>query len=402
MLIVQKRIATSVILNSIPLATNPNGALLLTWLVDQSNLPGRYGLLANRFAAHMAHLCTHKLASLTVLRIISQNSEPSASLALTAAIFESAQDTTLFEVLQDANNGPNVISKILAVSSVTTMTKDIMYEAVKRVLPMIKASVTPPYRSLLEMVGLPVPAAPVNGHMGYRAPSRGSWSGSPGPSYSAAFAGQPGQAAYPAYGQPPYYAMPNLNGFGLGGAMGYGGLGAQGAAALSPLLMPHNLPLGASSRGPDRRDSSSSLGGGGRGRGQMGLGRMHPAPPTQMMSPASDPFNPFASPSIDFPYHPGLMAAAAASLPSPHLHAHAHAGQGMGFGRGGGGGGAGRQSSLSQMLGAGAGAGAAAGGHVQGAYQQIPSVGAGLGIMPVDGADERSGGENTGGGGGGY
>lgn len=64
----QKRISTGIILNSIPLATNPNGALLLTWLVDQSNLPGRYGLLANRFAPHIAHLCTHKLASLTVLR----------------------------------------------------------------------------------------------------------------------------------------------------------------------------------------------------------------------------------------------------------------------------------------------------------------------------------------------
>lgn len=66
--VAQKRIATSIILNAIPLSTNPNGALLLTWLVDQSGLPGRYGLLANRFAPHIGHLCTHKLASLTVLR----------------------------------------------------------------------------------------------------------------------------------------------------------------------------------------------------------------------------------------------------------------------------------------------------------------------------------------------
>jgi protein JSN1 len=64
----KKRISTGIILNSIPLATNPNGALLLTWLVEQSSLNGRYALLANRFAPHIAHLCTHKLASLTVLR----------------------------------------------------------------------------------------------------------------------------------------------------------------------------------------------------------------------------------------------------------------------------------------------------------------------------------------------
>ena len=32
----QRRIATAIILNSIPLATNPNSALLLTWLLDAS------------------------------------------------------------------------------------------------------------------------------------------------------------------------------------------------------------------------------------------------------------------------------------------------------------------------------------------------------------------------------
>jgi protein JSN1 len=64
----KKRISTGIILNAIPLATNPNGALLLTWLVEQSQLVGRYALLANRFSPHIAHLCTHKLASLTVLR----------------------------------------------------------------------------------------------------------------------------------------------------------------------------------------------------------------------------------------------------------------------------------------------------------------------------------------------
>jgi protein JSN1 len=64
----QKRIATAIVLHSIPLATNPNGALLLTWLVDASNLPGRYSLLAPRFAPYLSHLATHKLASLTILR----------------------------------------------------------------------------------------------------------------------------------------------------------------------------------------------------------------------------------------------------------------------------------------------------------------------------------------------
>jgi len=96
----QKRVAVAVVLNSIPLATSPNGALLVTWLVvsflslfvgerkislirlpfsfasqDTSSLPGRFRLLAPRFAPHLAHLCTHKLASTAVLRIINQRSD---------------------------------------------------------------------------------------------------------------------------------------------------------------------------------------------------------------------------------------------------------------------------------------------------------------------------------------
>ena len=76
----QRKIATAIVLNSIPLATNPNGALLLTWLLDTSNFPSRYTLLAPRFTPHLSHLCTHKLASLTVLRIVNQKVEPDASI----------------------------------------------------------------------------------------------------------------------------------------------------------------------------------------------------------------------------------------------------------------------------------------------------------------------------------
>ncbi|OAV86698.1 hypothetical protein PTTG_29768 [Puccinia triticina 1-1 BBBD Race 1] len=80
-----KRVAIAVILNSIPLATNPNATLLLTWLLDSWGLPGRHWLLAPRL--HLAHLCTHILASVTVLRIINQTFDPAASTILLDAIF---------------------------------------------------------------------------------------------------------------------------------------------------------------------------------------------------------------------------------------------------------------------------------------------------------------------------
>ena len=74
----QKRIASAIILNALPLATNANGAILLTWLLETSELPGRYRLLAPRLAPHLNHLCTHKLASSTLIRVVNQSTDPAA------------------------------------------------------------------------------------------------------------------------------------------------------------------------------------------------------------------------------------------------------------------------------------------------------------------------------------
>lgn len=255
----KKRIATSIILNSIPLATNPNGALLLTWLVEQTNLIGRYGLLANRFAPHVAHLCTHKLASLTVLRIINQTTEPAAASNLLNTIFHSPSDQILTEILSDASNGSQVIGKILAVQSITAEEKPALLEAVRRVLPNIKAASTPPYRRLLEEVGLPVPAGSHNYARGQ--PAAAQWQ----------------QSFQMGYGQMPNPGFPQ----------------PLGSAGMAPLLIPQNS---------QPRNAAQA---------QQARGRLSPV--NHMLSPASDPFNPvsftadtanpqFASPSIDIPY----------------------------------------------------------------------------------------------------
>jgi len=240
----KKRIATSVILNSIPLATNPNGALLLTWLVEQSNLPGRYGLLANRFTPHVAHLCTHKLASLTVLRIINQTSEPPAASTLLQTIFHSPGDQILTEILSDASNGSQVIGKILAVASIPKEEKPALLEAVRRVLPNIKAASTPPYRRLLEEVGLPIPAG---GHNYPRSQPAAQW-----------------QQSFPMGNNPglnPGFPQPIGNG-------------------ISPILIPQGMGgLRADGNNNSRNPQQ-------RVRG----GRMSPI--SQMLSPGSDPFNP--------------------------------------------------------------------------------------------------------------
>ncbi|KAL0947115.1 hypothetical protein HGRIS_013250 [Hohenbuehelia grisea] len=153
----QRRIATAVILNSIPLATNPNGALLLTWLLDASGFPSRYNLLAPRFTPHLSHLCTHKLASLTVLRIVNQKIEPDASRQVIEALFSSPGDHVLTDVLGDQVNGVAVVHKILTSPFIDPVDKPKYMDATKRVLIELKVIATQAYRRLIEEVGLPVP-----------------------------------------------------------------------------------------------------------------------------------------------------------------------------------------------------------------------------------------------------
>ncbi|KAH7889747.1 hypothetical protein F5I97DRAFT_1800375 [Phlebopus sp. FC_14] len=153
----QRRIATAVILNSIPLATNPNGALLLTWLLDTSSFPSRYNLLAPRFTPHLSHLCTHKLASLTVLRIVNQKIEPDASRQIVQALFSSPGDHVLTDVLGDQVNGVAVVHKILTSPFLDSAEKLTFIEATKRVLIELKVIATQAYRRLIEEVGLPIP-----------------------------------------------------------------------------------------------------------------------------------------------------------------------------------------------------------------------------------------------------
>ncbi|WWC66747.1 uncharacterized protein I206_100652 [Kwoniella pini CBS 10737] len=289
----KKRISTGIILNSIPLATNPNGALLLTWLVDGSNLPGRYGLLANRFVSHIAHLCTHKLASLTVLRVISQNTEPAAANNLIHAIFTSTNDQTLIEILSDANNGSQVIGKILATNTIPQERKSELVEIVRRVLPGIKASNTPPYRLLLEAVGLPVPAGYINNASPFGGRNHNHHNGNnhqnqipQGWGHAQQSFGMGAQQAF--YGHHPVsyqqpYPVNSMNN-------------------LSPLLIPQNMPLGQSMRNGNSPNSTPNANKSPRTpMARFGMGQGGRMSPGSMMSPGSDPFNPFASPSIDLP-----------------------------------------------------------------------------------------------------
>lgn len=252
----QRRIATAIILNSIPLATNPNGALLLTWLLDTSNFPSRYNLLAPRFTPHLSHLCTHKLASLTVLRIVNQKNESSASRQIVEALFNSPADHVLTDVLGDQVNGVAVVHKILTSAFIDPIDKQNYVEATKRVLVELKVIATQAYRRLIEEVGLQVP--------NYQP----TYSGLPPTGKSKAgnqnaFAGVPGLPSYP----------PNDQGFAsMMAALQMGGQNPQAGPAPMPLDAGYGQPQPTQIRRPN-------------------LPAPVPAPPPY--NPPVDPFSPF-------------------------------------------------------------------------------------------------------------
>ena len=146
-----------------------------------------------------------------------------------------------------------------------------MVEAVRRVLPNIKASSTPPYRLLLEAVGLPVPAGGLgNSPFNQPQPQRNnSWQ----QPQIQQMGQQPGYYGHQAYGYAQPMAAPTAGSFGLS------------AMNLSPLLVPQNMPIG-----PAMRGGSPSLRGGRGSPRTPQHGRRDAG--GQMMSPASDPFNP--------------------------------------------------------------------------------------------------------------
>lgn len=257
----QRRIATAVILNSIPLATNPNGALLLTWLLDTSSFPSRYNLLAPRFTPHLSHLCTHKLASLTVLRIVNQKIEPEASRQIVQALFSSPGDHVLTDVLGDQVNGVAVVHKILTSPFLDPEEKPKYIEATKRVLIELKVIATQAYRRLIEEVGLPIPSYQptytANGPPGKKGPS---------------------QHAQGVPGLPSGY--PN-NDQGLASMMAALQMGGQ-----NPHSGPPQLHID-----PAFGQSSTTV-------------RSRPSNPSTAFSPSTDPFNPFGlrSPDLSSPH----------------------------------------------------------------------------------------------------
>jgi protein JSN1 len=150
----QRMLAAAIALHSVQLATNQNGALLLTWFLDTCTFPSRRTVLAPQLVPHLVHLCTHKVAYLTVLKVINQKLEPNARDVILQALFFSPDDETLEAILSDHNCGATLIFKVLTTPFFDESIRPQVVDNIRNVLLRLKAQPAQGYKRLMDEVGL--------------------------------------------------------------------------------------------------------------------------------------------------------------------------------------------------------------------------------------------------------
>lgn len=100
--------------NATSLATNANGALLLSWLIDSSNVDNRLQIIASRLAPQLTSLCTHKLGSQIALKLVNQTQDPRAQEIILNGLMN---DKNLVDILSDQARGLALIQKMVISST---------------------------------------------------------------------------------------------------------------------------------------------------------------------------------------------------------------------------------------------------------------------------------------------
>jgi len=150
----QRLLAAAIALHSVQLATNANGALLLTWFLDTCTFPQRRTVLSPQLVPYLVHLCTHKVAYLTVLKVINQKAEADARDTILKALFFTPNDQVLEAILSDHACGATLIFKVLTTPFFDETIRSQVVETVKAVLVRIKAQPGQGYKRLMDEVGL--------------------------------------------------------------------------------------------------------------------------------------------------------------------------------------------------------------------------------------------------------
>lgn len=152
----QRMIAAAITMHTVQLATNANGALMLTWYLDTYTVNNRHSILASKLIPNLTRLCTHKLASLTVLKVINHKAEPGARQEIFNALFNPHDDgpnRTLEQILNHTY-GPTFIYKVLSLPLLEGPERNNAVEKIRSVLVTMKVLPGQVYKRLMDEVGL--------------------------------------------------------------------------------------------------------------------------------------------------------------------------------------------------------------------------------------------------------
>ena len=185
------------------LVVNSNGSLLVTWFLDTFNSyetnDRRFDLVTRKFLGNLETLCTHKLANLTILKILNNRYDSNSKQAIMDSIFGNFHEyemifdedqevsptpTRLLEAILSENPdnsgaGPLFIYKILSNPLLLTLNENDMSKRnrkyhefvvnqIKRVLLEVNISNMQPYKKLMDEVGLPTSRLNRSGSIGGR------------------------------------------------------------------------------------------------------------------------------------------------------------------------------------------------------------------------------------------
>lgn len=142
----QKFVASSLCQNAVALATNANGALLLSWLIESTEIEPRMQVMAERLAPHLTQLCVHKLGSQIIYKLIHQTVDEKAQKLLLESLSE---PMVLTEVLTDQVRGLVFVQKVLTCPSISSEQKEQLSHQVCQELEKFDG---PSHRKLLDLL----------------------------------------------------------------------------------------------------------------------------------------------------------------------------------------------------------------------------------------------------------
>jgi len=102
----------------------------------------------------LVYLCTHKVAYLTVLKVINQRNEPEARDSILEALFFSPEDQVLEDILADQASGATLIFKVLTTPFFDEKIRADVVANIHKVLLKIRAQPSQGYKRLMDEVGL--------------------------------------------------------------------------------------------------------------------------------------------------------------------------------------------------------------------------------------------------------